>query len=93
MTWLYFVFVQSVFVFVGRPSTWSGKAGKAETEDGGLGLLPPGTRVAALDDDDFVRKMDRMIYKRLGLDAVIRGASKEDILGGGAVTTEKSERV
>jgi hypothetical protein len=22
MTWLYFVFVQSVFVFVGRPSPW-----------------------------------------------------------------------
>jgi hypothetical protein len=24
MTWLYFVFVQSVFVFVGRPSPWVG---------------------------------------------------------------------
>ena len=42
--------------------------------------LPAGLRVASLDDDHFVRKIDRRLFDKLGFEAHVRGATLDEIL-------------
>ena len=44
-------------------------------------VLPDGLRVASLDDDEFVRVVDRHLFKQLGFKAHVRGESVEEIEG------------
>jgi hypothetical protein len=55
MTWLYFVFVQSVFVFVGRPSPWAMAPLLLSTATGRL-LLPWAT-APRLPSTDTARRL------------------------------------
>lgn len=41
--------------------------------------LPPGLRVAAVDDADYIRQMDADCFASLGVDAVLRGATADEI--------------
>ena len=41
--------------------------------------LPPGLRIAAVDDADYIRQMDADCFASLGVDAVLRGATADEI--------------
>jgi len=43
--------------------------------------LPEDTRIACLDDDSFVRRIDAATFKQLGVQASMRGATLEEIDG------------
>lgn len=43
--------------------------------------IPAGLRVASLDDDDVIRRLDVRLFAKLGIDAHVRGATPEEILG------------
>lgn len=43
--------------------------------------LPKATRIASVDDDSFTREMDKLAFEALGLEAFVRGATREEIDG------------